>query len=158
VRLARLADNQIGASGVDALAAALPQMPSLTTLHLYSTATRACLRVPVDEACASVPRGQLAPCASAFGRMFGCGHRALGSERTVRHARLAENQIGASGVDALAAVLPQMPSLTTLYLSGTAAVCVAASCCLGLAHRWCASRSCHVLRRTGAGSDVGGGL
>jgi hypothetical protein len=41
MRLARLADNQIGASGVTALAAALPQMPSLTTLELSGTATRA---------------------------------------------------------------------------------------------------------------------
>ena len=41
MRLARLADNQIGDSGVTALAAALPQMPSLTMLLLNSTATRA---------------------------------------------------------------------------------------------------------------------
>ncbi len=51
MRLALLADNQtgdslfaynqIGDSGVTALAAALPQMPSLTTLDLSCTATRA---------------------------------------------------------------------------------------------------------------------
>ncbi len=41
MRLARLADNGIGDSGAAALAAALPQMPSLTTLDLDSTATRA---------------------------------------------------------------------------------------------------------------------
>jgi hypothetical protein len=41
VRVARLADNQILASGMAALAAALPQMPSLTSLHLSSKATRA---------------------------------------------------------------------------------------------------------------------
>jgi hypothetical protein len=41
VRLARLADNQIGDSGATALAAALPQMPSFTTLGLSRTATRA---------------------------------------------------------------------------------------------------------------------
>jgi hypothetical protein len=41
VWLARLAGNQIGDSGVTALAAALPQMPSLTTLHLSRTAPRA---------------------------------------------------------------------------------------------------------------------
>jgi hypothetical protein len=38
VRLARLAGNQIGDAGATSLAAALPQMPSLTTLHLSSTA------------------------------------------------------------------------------------------------------------------------
>ncbi len=41
MRLARLADNWIGDSGVTALAAALPQMPSLTTLNLSSTAMHA---------------------------------------------------------------------------------------------------------------------
>jgi hypothetical protein len=41
VRLARLAGNQMGDSGVTALAAALPQMPRLTTLHLSRTTTRA---------------------------------------------------------------------------------------------------------------------
>jgi hypothetical protein len=39
VRLARLAANQIGASGAAALAAALPQMASLRTLDLECTAT-----------------------------------------------------------------------------------------------------------------------
>ncbi len=43
VRLARLAANQIGASGAAALAAALPQMASLTTLDLRSTSTAAAL-------------------------------------------------------------------------------------------------------------------
>ncbi len=41
MRLARLAGNGIGDSGVTALAAPLPQMPRLTTLDLSSTATRA---------------------------------------------------------------------------------------------------------------------
>jgi hypothetical protein len=41
VRVARLAGNLIGASGVDALAAALPRMQSLTTLDLAGAATRA---------------------------------------------------------------------------------------------------------------------
>ncbi len=41
MRLARLAGIEIGDAGVTALAAALPQMPSLTTLDLSSTATRA---------------------------------------------------------------------------------------------------------------------
>ncbi len=41
MRLARLAGIEIGDSGVTALAAALPQMPSLTTLNLAGTATRA---------------------------------------------------------------------------------------------------------------------
>jgi hypothetical protein len=39
VRLARLADNQIGDEGAVALAAALPQMASLTTLNLGGTST-----------------------------------------------------------------------------------------------------------------------
>ncbi len=43
MRLARLADNQIGDEGVVALAAALPQMASLTTLLLRGTATPAAL-------------------------------------------------------------------------------------------------------------------
>ncbi len=41
MRVARLAGNLIGASGVDALAAALPRMQSLTTLDLAGAATRA---------------------------------------------------------------------------------------------------------------------
>jgi hypothetical protein len=76
----------------------------------------------------------------------------------VRLARLAGNQIGASGVDALAAVLPQMPSLTTLDLSGTAPRARCGFVVFSLAHPWCASRSRRALRRAGAGSDVGGGL
>ena len=43
MRLARLAGNQIGDSGAAALAAALPQMASLTTLDLGGTATPAAL-------------------------------------------------------------------------------------------------------------------
>ncbi len=43
MRLARLAANQIGDEGAAALAAALPQMASLTTLDLSSTATPAAL-------------------------------------------------------------------------------------------------------------------
>ena len=43
MRLARLAANQIGDSGAAALAAALPQMASLTTLNLGSTSTAAAL-------------------------------------------------------------------------------------------------------------------
>jgi hypothetical protein len=39
VRLARLAGNQIGDEGAAALAAALPQMASLTTLDLTCTST-----------------------------------------------------------------------------------------------------------------------
>jgi hypothetical protein len=41
VWLARLAGNHIGDAGATALAAALPQMPSLTTLDLSSTSLRA---------------------------------------------------------------------------------------------------------------------
>ncbi len=43
MRVARLADNQTGASGAAALAAALPQMASLTTLSLWRTSTAAAL-------------------------------------------------------------------------------------------------------------------
>ncbi len=43
VRLARLADNKVGDEGATALAAALPQMASLTTLRLHGTATPAAL-------------------------------------------------------------------------------------------------------------------
>jgi hypothetical protein len=41
VWLARLADSQIGDAVATALAAALPQMPRLTTLDLNRTVTRA---------------------------------------------------------------------------------------------------------------------
>jgi hypothetical protein len=64
---------------------------------------------------------QLAPCALVCGRAVGClgggPFRVVGA---VRLARLADNQIGDSGVTALAAALPQMPRLTTLDLSRTA--------------------------------------
>ncbi len=43
VRLARLAGNQIGDEGTAALAAALPQMASLTMLDLRGTSTPAAL-------------------------------------------------------------------------------------------------------------------
>ncbi len=43
MRLARLAGNQIGEEGTAALAAALPQMASLTTLYLWGTSTPAAL-------------------------------------------------------------------------------------------------------------------
>ncbi len=43
VRLARLAGNGIGAEGAAALAAALPQMASLTMLHLDCMSTPAAL-------------------------------------------------------------------------------------------------------------------
>jgi hypothetical protein len=43
VRLARLAGNGIGDSGAVALAAALPKMASLTTLHLDCMSTPAAL-------------------------------------------------------------------------------------------------------------------
>jgi hypothetical protein len=43
VRLGRLAGNRIGDSGAVALAAALPQMASLTTLDLRGTSTPAAL-------------------------------------------------------------------------------------------------------------------
>jgi hypothetical protein len=122
VRLARLADNQIEESGVTALAAALPQMPSLTTLVLggTSTATRArcgflnlglALRWLGDSSRRRLRRA---------GARLDVGRSASRVGAAVRLARLAENQIGDSGVTALAAALPQMPSLTTLVLGGTA--------------------------------------
>ncbi len=52
----------------------------------------------------------------AHGRLWAAGGRVGGA---VRLARLAANQIGASGAAALAAALPQMASLTTLNLSCT---------------------------------------
>ncbi len=52
----------------------------------------------------------------AHGRLWAAGGR-VGGE--VRLARLADNQIGASGAAALAAALPQMASLSTLELGGT---------------------------------------
>ncbi len=82
MRLARLADNQIGASGITALSAALAQMPSLTALDLGRTATRARCGFPVVWARASVGGRQLAPCASACGRAVGYWKAGvLGSEQ-----------------------------------------------------------------------------
>ncbi len=77
----------------------------------------------------------------------------------MRLARLADNQIGDSGMTALAAALPHMtPSLTTLDLSSTAKL--SARCgflVLGLLHRWLGGSSRCLLWRAGARSDVGGG-
>ena len=50
-------------------------------------------------------------------RMRAAGFRVGGA---VRHVRLAGNHIGDSGAAALAAVVQQMPSLTSLRLGGTA--------------------------------------
>ncbi len=72
----------------------------------------------------------------------------------MRLARLAGNQIGDSGVTALAAALPQMPSLTTLDLSGTATRARCGFLQLGLAHRWVGGSSRRVLQRAGARSEV----
>jgi hypothetical protein len=94
------------------------------------------LRAPVLGARASVVGRQLAPCGSACGRTFGCW--AAGLFRVgaaVRLALLADNQIGASGVTALAAALPQMPSLTTLELGGTATCARCGFLLVGLAAR-----------------------
>ncbi len=71
-------------------------------------------------------------------------------------ARLAESKIGDAGVTALAAALPQMPSLTTLVLRGTATRVRCGFLSLGLAHRWSGGSSRRVLWRAGARSDVGG--
>ncbi len=76
----------------------------------------------------------------------------------MRLARLAGNRLGASGVTALAAALPQMPSLTTLDLSCTATRVRCGFLLLGLAHRWLGGSSRRVLLRTGARSDVVGGI
>jgi hypothetical protein len=53
----------------------------------------------------------------AHGRLWAAGGRVGGA---VRLARLSANQIGDSGAAALAAALPQMASLMTLDLRGTA--------------------------------------
>ncbi len=89
----------------------------------------------------------------AHGRMLGGGLFRVGA--AVRLARLADNQIGDSGVTALAAALPQMPSLTTLELSGTAMRARCGLLLVGLAHRWSGGSSRRVLWRAGARSDVG---
>ncbi len=116
MRLARLADNQIGDEGAAALAAALPQMASLTTLDLFCMSTPAALlfrlwglghgllSAVVRAVCLGV---------RAHGRLWAAGGRVGGA---VRLARLADNQIGDEGAAALAAALPQMASLTTLHL------------------------------------------
>ncbi len=71
-------------------------------------------------------------------------------------ARLADNyKIGDSGVTALAAALPQMPSLTTPSLIRTVARARCGFLLVGLAHRWLGDSSRRVLRRAGARSDVG---
>ncbi len=87
MRLAVLADNQ-GAlydsystvdsfdSGAAALATALPQMPSLTTLDLSSTAKLSARCGFLLGAFASVVRRQLALSSLACGRTVGCGRRA----------------------------------------------------------------------------------
>jgi hypothetical protein len=80
VRLARLADNQIGASGAAALAAALPQMASLTTLHLMGACTPAALLFRLWGWGIISFRRWCAQCASTCGRTVGCGRRAVGLE------------------------------------------------------------------------------
>jgi hypothetical protein len=161
VRLARLADNQIGDSGVAALAAALPKMPSLkhfTTLHLGSTATRACLRVPGvggSRTGGTVAARAVCFSASAHVRMWAAGFRVGGA---VRHARLAGNAIGDSGLDALAAALLQMPSLTTLDLGRTAPRACCGFLLPSLTHRWLIVSLRRALRRAGTLLDVSGGL
>ncbi len=90
VRVARLADNQIGDSGMTALAAALPQMPSLTTLDLSGTAMPARCGFLLG-AFASVVRRQLALSSLAcrpHGRVRAAGLRVGGA---VRASRLAES-------------------------------------------------------------------
>ena len=81
----------------------------------------------------------------ARGRMLGGGL----IRAAVRHARLAGNQIGDSGVTALAAALPQMPSLTTLHLFSTAARARCRLLLLGLAHRRLGGSSRRGLRQCG---------
>jgi hypothetical protein len=91
--------------------------------------------------------------------MWAAGFRVGGA---VRHARLADNQIGDSGAAALAAALPQMPSLTTLRLGGRlGGTAMPAHCRFllwWLAHRCLGGSSRCVLLRSGARPDVGGGL
>jgi hypothetical protein len=135
VRLARLAGNRmIGDSGVAALAAALPQMASLTTLNLSGTATAAALGLRLWGWGMARSRRQCAQFASACGRTVGlwaAGGRVGGAVRLVR---LAGNQIGDSGAVALAAALPQMASLTTLNLGGTSTAAALGLRVWGLGH------------------------
>jgi hypothetical protein len=75
VRLARLADSQIGDAVATALAAALPQMPSLTTLDLSSASPR---RVVGSSSWGSRIGGRAAARAVGFGvpvrgRMWAAG-------------------------------------------------------------------------------------
>jgi hypothetical protein len=120
VRLARLAGNWMGASGVTALAAALPQMPRLTTLDLGSTATRARCGFLLLGLAHRWLGGSSCRVLLRAGVRSDIGRRDCRVGAAVRLARLADNQIGDSGVTALAAALPQMPRLTTLRLSRTA--------------------------------------
>ncbi len=80
MRLARLAANQLEDEGAAALAAALPQMASLTTLHLGGTSTPAALLFRLWVWGIISFRRQCAQCASACGRTVGCGRRAVGLE------------------------------------------------------------------------------
>ncbi len=120
MRLARLADNGIGASGVKALAAALPQMSSLMTLHLWGTATRARCWVLLLGLAHRWLGGSSRRGLRRAGARSDAERLAFRVGAAVRLARLAGNQIGDSGARALAAALPQMPSLMMLHLAGTA--------------------------------------
>jgi hypothetical protein len=138
----RPADNQIGAAGAEALARALP--PSLTALYLGSTCgwglvlrrllVVACAALRV--ACGAVCRGCNRVAADRLGwgrvRTYGAGGRIGG----VWCSRLADNQIGDAGAEALARALP--PSLTVLALSST--------CGWGLYCGRCLVVACAVLR------------
>ncbi len=76
MRLAWLADNQIGDSGSAALAVALPQVASLTTLDLGSTSTAAALGLRLwGLGHGSLPAALRAVCLGvrAHGRLVGCG-------------------------------------------------------------------------------------
>jgi hypothetical protein len=76
VRVARLADNGIGDSGMTALAAALPQMASLTTLNLSRTSTAAALGLRLwglGHGLLTAAVGAVYLGVRAHGRVVGCG-------------------------------------------------------------------------------------
>ncbi len=76
MRVARLADNQIGAEGAAALAAALPQMASLTTLDLGGTSTAAALGLRLwglGHGSLQAVVGTVCLGVRAHGRVVGCG-------------------------------------------------------------------------------------
>jgi hypothetical protein len=121
VRLARFAGGGIEESGVTALAAALPQMPSLKTLSLRGSATRSRCGFLYLRLAHRWLGGSSRRVRRRAGARSDVGRRAFWVGAAVRLARLAGiSWFGDSGVTALTAALLQMPSLTTLDLKSTA--------------------------------------